>query len=141
MLRLGEFVEELRDLFKDCEHNRYDNVSICVKTMYKKLLGRNSKQETYWQYTNEEQEVLQRPGIKPRPIEPAPEPQQENEPVQDTSWMTEFIYDDDTKKYVQSHQIINQGLNKFKGMKCHLGFESLNIDATGEMYSLSLIHI
>ena len=135
VLRLGEFVEELRDLFKDCEHNRYDNVSICVKTMYKKLLGRNSKQETYWQYTNEEQEVLQRPGIKPRPIEPAPEPQQENEPVQDTSWMTEFIYDDDTKKYVQSHQIINQGLNKFKGMKCHLGFESLNIDATGEMYS------
>ena len=135
VLRLGEFVEELRDLFKDCEHNRYDNVSICVKTMYKKLLGRNSKQETYWQYTKEEQKVLPRPGIKPRPIEPTPEPQQENEPVQDTSWMTEFIYDDDTKKYVQSHQIINQGLNKFKGMKCHLGFESLNIDATGEMYS------
>ena len=60
MLRLGEFVEELRDLFKDCEHNRYDNVSICVKTMYKKLLDSNSKQETYWNYTDAEQEILQK---------------------------------------------------------------------------------
>ena len=38
VLRLGELVEELRNMFIDCEHNRYDNVSICVKTMYKKLL-------------------------------------------------------------------------------------------------------
>jgi len=137
VLRLGEFVEELRDLFKDCEHNRYDNVSICVKTMYKKLLGRNSKQETYWDYTDAEQEVLQRPGIKPMPVEPQPE-YEHNEPeevVEDTSWMTEFLYEDGSAKYVQSHQIINQGLNNFKGMKCHLGFESLNIDANGEMYS------
>ena len=135
VLRLGRLVEELRNMFIDCEHNRYENVSICVKTMYKKLLGRNSKQETYWEYTFEEQEVLQRPGIKPRPVEPSVEIDIQSEPVEDTSWMTEFIYDDNSKKYVQSHQIINQGLNKFKGMKCHLGFESLNIDATGEMYS------
>ena len=124
-------------MFKDCEHNRYDNVSICVKTMYKKLLGRNSKQETYWDYTDAEQEVLQKPGIKPMPVEPQPE-SEHNEPeevVEDTSWMTEFLYEDGSAKYVQSHQIINQGLNNFKGMKCHLGFESLNIDANGEMYS------
>ena len=137
VLRLGEFVEELRDLFKDCQHNRYDNVSICVKTMYKKLLGRNSKQETYWEYTDAEQEVLQRPGIKPMPIElqHQSEHNQSEEVVEDTSWMTEFLYEDGSAKYVQSHQIIDQELNNFKGMKCHLGFESLNIDANGEMYS------
>ena len=49
--------------------------------------------------------------------------------------MTEFKYDDGSVEYVQSHQIIDKGLNSFTGMKCHLGFESLNIDASGDMYS------
>ena len=130
--QLGNDVEELRNLFLDCNRNRYDNVSICVKTMYAKLLGRNSKQETYWPYTESEQAVLGRPGIKPRPS-PPPDP---NAPQPDpTAWMTEFLYDDGTAKYVQSHQIINEGLNSFKGMKCHLGFESVNIDANGDIYS------
>ena len=42
---------------------------------------------------------------------------------------------EDAPKYVQSHQIINEGLNKFKGMKCELGFDSLNIDMNGEVIS------
>ena len=128
---LGDWVEELRNLFKDCVHNRYDNVSICVKTMYAKLLGQNSKQETYWPYTEAELEVLRRPGIKPQPQQegsnyPPPDP---------TAWMTEFLYDDGSAKYVQSHLIVSEGLNQFKGMKCSLGFESVNIDASGEIYS------
>jgi len=133
--QLGEDVEYIRNLFLDCERNRYDNVSICVKTMYAKLLGRNSKQETYWPYTDVEQEVLRRPGIKPRPA-PPPDPNAETPPPPDpTAWMTEFLFDDGTAKYVQSHQIVNEGLNNFKGMRCHLGFESINIDATGDIYS------
>ena len=133
--QLGQDVEDLRNLFLDCERNRYDNVSICVKTMYAKLLGRNSKQETYWPYTDAEQEVLRRPGIKPRPA-PPPDPNAPEPPPPDpTAWMTEFLFDDGTAKYVQSHQIINEGLNKFKGMRCHLGFESINIDASGDIYS------
>lgn len=132
---LGDWVEELRSLFLDCERNRYDNVSICVKTMYAKLLGRNSKQETYWPYTEAELEVLRRPGIKPRHV-PAPDPNaSQPSPPDPTAWMTEFLYDDGTAKYVQSHLIINEGLNKFKGMKCSLGFESINIDASGDIYS------
>lgn len=138
---LGNFAEECRDLFKDCEHNYYYNVSICVKTMYKKLLGRHSKQETYWNYTDKELEILQKPGIAPMPIEPTePEEQDdgnisESQEFLNTDIMTEFLYDDGTKKFVQHHQIINEGLNKFKGLKCHLGYESLNIDASGEIYS------
>jgi hypothetical protein len=129
---LGSDVEELRALFSDCEKNPYDQVSICVKTLYKKLLGRNSRQETYWPYTSAELEIIQRPGIRPRPpaehvqAGPAPDP---------TAWMTEFLYTDGSAKYVQSHQIINQGLNQFRGMKCHLGFESVTIDASGDIYS------
>lgn len=139
---LGDFAEECRNLFKNCEHNDYYNVSICVKTMYKKLLGRHSKQETYWNYTDQELEVLQKPGIAPMPVEPIEHEQQDidnttefQEEYINTDIMTEFLYDDGTKKYVQHHQIINEGINKFKGLKCHLGYESLNIDASGEIYS------
>ncbi len=132
--QLGNDVEELRDLFLECQRNNYNNVSICVKTIYKKLLGRDSKQETYWPYTDTEIDIIKRPGIKPAPvqhIENQP-PVKEKDP---RDWMTEFLYDDGTAKYVQSHQIINEGLNKFKGMKCYLGFESLTIDAGGDIYS------
>jgi len=141
VLRLGEFAEEIRDLFINCEHNNYNSVSICVKTMYRKLLGRQNKQETYWQYTKEEQEIMQRPGIKAQVL---PEKEQLNIPgaeyVPDpepdpNAWMTEFLYDNGHAEYVQSHQIIDKGLNTFQGMRCHLGFESLNIDASGDMYS------
>lgn len=132
---LGVFTEEIRDLFKDCNRNNYDNISICVKTMYKKLLGARSKQETYWEYTDSELEVLSRPGIKPRPA-PPPDPNAlEPTPPDPKTYMTEFLYDDGTARYVQNHQIINEGLNQFYGMRCHLGTESLNIDATGNMYS------
>lgn len=135
---LGEFAEQIRDLFKHCNRNRYYNVSIAVKTLYMKLLGRHSKQETWYDYTDNELEVLRRPGIKPRPVEPQPEPiepQEHVEPQIDTSNMTEFKYEDGTTKYVQNHQIINEGLNGFKGMKCHLGYESLSINASGDVYS------
>lgn len=131
---LGEWVEELRKLFLDCERNKYDNVSICVKTMYAKLLGRNSKQETFWPYTDSEMEILRRPGIKPR-LAPPQDPTSVQTPPDPRAWMTEFLYDDGTAKYVQSHLIVNEGLNKFKGMKCSLGFESVNIDANGDIYS------
>ena len=120
---------------KDCNRNRYDSISICVKTMYKKLLGARSKQETYWEYTDSELEVLSRPGIKPQEsVQPQENFVQRNAPDPKT-YMTEFLYDDGTAKYVQNHQIINEGLNQFYGMRCHLGFESLNIDASGDMYS------
>lgn len=133
--QLGQDVEDLRNLFIDCDRNRYDNVSICVKTMYAKLLGRNSKQETYWPYTEAEADVLRRPGIKPRPAPPPDPNAPSSTPPDPTAWMTEFLFDDGTAKYVQSHQIINENLNSFKGMKCHLGFESVNIDASGDIYS------
>ena len=45
------------------------------------------------------------------------------------------MYEDVPNKYVQSIKIINEGLNKFKGMKCELGFDSLNIDMNGEVVS------
>jgi hypothetical protein len=131
---LGNTVEELRELFKDCQRNNYNNVSICVKTMYKKLLGRDSKQETYWPYTDYELEIIKRPGIKPMPM-PMPNPDQPVFEPDPRDWMTEFLYDNGEAKYVQSHQIINEGLNKFKGMSCYLGFESLTIDASGDIYS------
>lgn len=132
---LGNFVEELRNLFIECEHNNYNHVSICVKTMYQKLLGRHSKQQTYWEYTDQEKNILERPGIKQQETRresdveddfPAPDP---------NAFMTEFLYDDGSTEYVQGHQIIDKGLNAFRGLRCYLGFESLNIDASGEIYS------
>lgn len=132
---LGEFVEELRTLFVNCQRNNYYNVSICVKTMYQKLLGKSSKQQTFYNYTDKELEVLQRPGVTPMPVLVETNDSTESVEPDPTAWMTEFMFDDGSTKYVQSHQIINEGLNTFKGMKCHLGFESINIDASGDIYS------
>jgi len=132
---LGEFVEELRDLFVNCKKNNYHRVSICVKTMYKKLLGRQSKQETYWEYSEAERNILKKPGIKPKPVTESKPVTRQPKQRDETAWMTEFLYDDGSAKYVQSHQIIDQGLNQFHGMKCHLGQESLSIDAKGDIFS------
>ncbi len=64
--------------------------------MYQKLLGRQSKQKTYWEYTDQERNVLERPGIKQQETRresnvednfPAPDP---------NAFMTEFLYDDGT---------------------------------------------
>lgn len=136
---LGYLADELRELFKDNAQQSIYDVNISVKTMYKKYLGDNdSQQETYYNYTDEEMEVLQRPGLLPRPCEPAPvheEIDPDDSMEHPRFWSTEFLYDDGTAKYVQSHQIINEGLNLFKGMKCELGYDSINIDMNGEVIS------
>ena len=136
---LGIVVDELRNLFKDNAQQSIYDVNITVKTMYKKYLGDNDhQQEPYYNYTDNEMTILQRPGLLPRPIEPV----QENHDIDPDDamdhpkfWATEFLWDDGTTKYVQSHQIINEGLNSFKGMKCELGYDSINIDMNGEVVS------
>lgn len=138
IIELTQIADELRELFKDNAQQSIYDVNITVKTMYNKYLGDNDhEQTTYYNYTQEELSALQRPGLLPRP----PEPQSEEPLDPDDSmehpkfWATEFLYDDGTAKYVQSHQIINEGLNKFKGMKCELGYDSINIDMNGEVIS------
>jgi organic radical activating enzyme len=135
---LGKVADDLRELFKNNAQQSVYDVNITVKTLYKKYLGDNDhQQDSYYQYTDDEMTVLQRPGLLPRP----PEPKVEHEEDTDDSmshprfWSTEFLYDDGSTKYVQSHQIINEGLNQFKGMKCELGYDSINIDMNGEVIS------
>jgi len=104
--------------------------------MYKKYLGpeaNHHQQETYYKYTPEEIKIMQRPGLLPNPNQTHSDPNDEQ--THPRFWSTEFMYEDAPPKYVQSHQIINEGLNKFKGMKCELGFDSLNIDMNGEVVS------
>lgn len=134
---LGVVADRLRDLFKDNAQQSIYDVNITVKTMYQKYLGNNNNQQApYYAYTENELAVLQRPGVIPRPPEPQPEedttPQ---EPEHERFWATEFLYEDGSVKYVQSHQIINEGLNSFKGMKCELGYDGINIDMNGEIIS------
>jgi MoaA/NifB/PqqE/SkfB family radical SAM enzyme len=136
--QLSDVVDNLRNMFLGSEMQSVYDVNITIKTMYKKYLGEDNnhhKQETYYNYTPQEIKIMQRPGLLPNP-------NQHNEyddpnDVQDHPrfWSTEFMYEDAPPKYVQSHQIINEGLNRFKGMKCELGFDSLNIDMNGEVIS------
>jgi organic radical activating enzyme len=137
VIELGEVVDRLRELFKDNAQQSIYDVNITVKTMYQKYLGNNNEQQApYYSYTDEELEILQRPGVIPRP--PEPQPEQSNEPDEtghERFWATEFLYEDGSVKYVQSHQIINEGLNSFKGMKCELGYDGINIDMNGEIIS------
>ena len=132
---LGNFVNELRDIFVDNNKQSPYEVSICAKTMYNKHLGENNfGQGTYFDYTQNEMKVLQRPGLLPMPKELIDE-QHDPDMEHPRFWSTEFMYDDAPAKYVQSHQIINEGLNQFKGMKCELGYDSINIDMHGEVIS------
>lgn len=139
VVELGDVADRLRDLFKDNSQQSIYDVNITVKTMYNKYLGDNDhNQDPYYDYTEEEMAVLQRPGLLPRPPEPAPiEDAHDEDDSQEHPrfWSTEFLYEDGSTKYVQSHQIINEGLNKFKGMKCELGYDSINIDMNGEVIS------
>lgn len=137
VVELGKVADRLRELFKDNAQQSIYDVNITVKTMYEKYLGNNNEQQApYYSYTDEELEILQRPGVLPRPPEPQPEqPSEPQEPEHERFWATEFLYEDGTAKYVQSHQIINEGLNKFQGMKCELGYDGINIDMNGEIIS------
>lgn len=130
---LGEVVDRIRQEFVGCEIQNEYSVSVCVKTMYSKYLGKDSKQETYYAYTDKEQEVINRPGIKPKPAPPQ-EPKGENEDNSHKSG-TRFLWSDGREEYVQSHLISEKGLNNFKGMKCELGFDSIVITATGDVLS------
>ena len=105
------------------------------KTLVAKEVNSKLEADNEYQANEAELEILRRPGIKPRPSLPLDPDAPRPPPLDPTAWMTEFLYDDGTAKYVQSHLIINEGLNNFKGMKCFLGFESINIDANGDIYS------
>ena len=134
---LSEVADNLRNIFTDGKMQSIYDVNITIKTMYKKYLGPDAnhhQQEAYYEYTPEEITIMQRPGVLPNPNrQPSQDPNDSMEHPR--FWSTEFMYDDAPPKYVQSHQIINEGLNKFKGMKCELGFDSLNIDMNGEVIS------
>jgi hypothetical protein len=136
--QLSTVAENLRNMFTDGVRQGVYDVNITIKTMYNKYLGADAnhhQQTTYYNYTPDEIKIMQRPGVLPNPT-----PHNHTEDPNDAQdhpkfWSTEFMYDDAPAKYVQSHQIINEGLNKFKGMKCELGFDSLNIDMNGEVIS------
>jgi hypothetical protein len=135
--QLSTVADNLRNIFIDGKRQSIYDVNITVKTMYQKYLGpenNHHKQETYYDYTPAEIKIMQRPGLLPNPNASN---HSDDDDSQDHPkfWSTEFMYDDIAPKYVQSHQIINEGLNKFKGMKCELGFDSLNIDMNGEVIS------
>lgn len=133
---LSEVADRLRNIFLDSEMQSIYDVNITIKTMYKKYLGPDNnhhQQETYYDYTPAEINIMQRPGVLPNPNQKHQDPNDDMDHPR--FWSTEFMYDDAPAKYVQSHQIINEGLNKFKGMKCELGFDSLNIDMNGEVVS------
>lgn len=135
--QLSTVADNLRNMFVDGVRQSQYDVNITIKTMYNKYLGpdaNHSQQTPYYEYTPEEITIMQRPGVLPNPNR-----QQHSDPNDNMEhprfWSTEFMYDDIAPKYVQSHQIINEGLNKFQGMKCELGFDSLNIDMNGEVIS------
>ena len=136
VVELGKVADRLRELFKDNAQQSIYDVNITIKTMYKKFLGNNhEQQDPFYEYTEDEIKILQRPGVIPRPPEPQTEDTNPQEQEHERFWATEFLYEDGSVKYVQSHQIINEGLNSFKGMKCELGYDGINIDMNGEIIS------
>jgi len=135
--QLTTVADNLRNMFTDSIRQSMYDVNITIKTMYNKYLGpeaNHQQQTTYYDYTPNEIKIMQRPGVLPNPNHSPPaDPDDSQEHPK--FWSTEFMYEDAPARYIQSHQIINEGLNKFQGMKCELGFDSLNIDMNGEVIS------
>ena len=128
--------KRLREVYKSNKVQDYYGVNIDIKTMYKKLLGPGSKQETFYDYDGNDWRIINLPAWEidpnpPPPVDPPPPPQEPNQ--------KHFLFTVMTQQhgiqYMEPDQIMNQNLNKFKGMTCHIGEKGFNIDMRGNIIS------
>jgi MoaA/NifB/PqqE/SkfB family radical SAM enzyme len=129
--------KRLREVYRDNKVQDYYGVNIDIKTMYKKLLGPGSKQEPFYNYDGNDWRIINLPAWE---IDPSPPPPQEPivyYPPEDNQshFLFTVMADDKTVRYMEPDQIMNQGLNKFKGMTCHIGERGFNIDMRGNIVS------
>ena len=133
--RLELLAERLRTVYKHSTVQDYWGVNIAIKTMYKKLLGPGAKQDTFYDYDGNDWRILNLPTWKENPDTPPPDP---NAPPPPEPHPGRFLFTFQTPEgtnYYNADQIMDQGLNKFQGMQCHIGERGFNIDMRGNIVS------
>ena len=126
--------KRLREVYRSNKVQDYYGVNIAIKTMYKKLLGPGSKQEPFYDYDGNDWRIINLPAWEidpnpPDPVDPPPAIQ-----PHDRHFLFTVMSNEGTQ-YMEPDQIMNHGLNKFKGMKCHIGERGFNIDMRGNIVS------
>ena len=126
--------KRLREVYRNNKVQDYYGVNIAIKTMYKKLLGPGSKQEPFYDYDGNDWRIINLPAWEidpnpPEPVNPPPSVQPHDRHFLFTVMSTEGT------RYMEPDQIMNHGLNKFKGMTCHIGERGFNIDMRGNIVS------
>ena len=128
--------KRLREVYRLDKVQDYYGVNIDIKTMYKKLLGPGSKQEPFYDYDGNDWRIINLPAWE---IDPTPPPPVDNPPPPAEPNQKHFLFTVMTQEhgvqYMEPDQIMNQGLNKFQGMTCHIGERGFNIDMRGNIVS------
>ena len=129
--------KRLREVYRLGKVQDYYGVNIDIKTMYKKLLGPGKKQDPFYNYDGNDWRIISLPAweIDPNPPEPVNPPPDGSEGNQDRHFLFTVLTTNDGLRYMEPDQIMNQGLNKFKGMMCHIGERGFNIDMRGNIVS------
>ena len=100
--------------------------NISIKRLYKKTLNGYNPQESFYDYTEREQEILsmtfQSYDNNTQEIVDVKYPQ------------TIFKYKDGTEETCKTSDVKNLRKNSFTGMKCKLGTTGLNIDFNGDIW-------
>lgn len=104
--------------------------SIHIKRLYKKMLGSSSSQDSFYDYSERDEEILNMSFVKIVPQPDKPEPIIEE--VKELT--TQFTYQDQSVEIVKTKDIKNLKLNSFKGMYCDLGTTMLSIDFEGNVW-------
>ena len=126
--------KRLREVYRNNKVQDYYGVNIAIKTIYKKLLGPGSKQEPFYDYDGNDWRIINLPAweIDPNPPEPVNPPPAVQ--PHDRHFLFTVMSSEGTR-YMEPDQIMNHGLNKFKGMTCHIGERGFNIDMRGNIVS------
>lgn len=129
--------KRLREVYRNNKVQDYYGVNIDIKTMYKKLLGPGSKQDPFYNYDGNDWRIINLPAWEIDPTPPPPAQPIEHRPPENNQG--EFLFtvmsSDNSVQYMEPDQIMNQGMNKFKGMTCHIGERGFNIDMRGNIVS------
>jgi len=129
--------KRLREVYRNNKVQDYYGVNIDIKTMYKKLLGPGSKQEPFYDYNGNDWRIINLPAweIDPTPHEPISPVVYEPAEIDQGEFLFTIQSSDNSIQYMEPDQIMNQGMNKFKGMTCHIGERGFNIDMRGNIVS------
>lgn len=125
LLELRNTVVSMIDDFEQCIH---------IKRLYKKTFSSYKSQDSFYDYTEREEEILNM--LFEKETETLPASSMEEEPEMEIVEEPKLVYeyDDGSKEFIEIRQVKNLKRNKYKGLNCYLGANMLSIDFKGDIW-------